>query len=185
MEKFEKHIRDNREGFDSFEPSDGHMDRFLGKLTPARISLYQRIPYGIKVAAILILVAFSSILVYESAQRYYTSRQQPLEEILPGEYIDAKIYYSTLIEDKYSEIDRLSDADPERKEILLLELDEMDRLFRSIMKDLQTAPTDERVLSAMINHYQLKLEVMGQIIEQLEKVNRINSTYKSHEKTDV
>ena len=185
MNELEKHIRSHRDRFDSFEPPAGHMARFRSKLAPAKVSLYRRIPYGLKIAAVLLLVAVSSILIYEQARKQYISRQKPLEEILPGEYFEARIYYTSLINKKYSEIDRLNMFDPEQKEILLKELDEMDRLFHSLMKDLQTNPSDERVLSAMINHYQMKLEVMGKIIQQLEKAKQINSTIKSHENSEV
>jgi len=185
MNKLEKHIRTNREQFDSFEPSSDHMTRFREKLIPAHQSLYARIPYGLKIAAILILVAITSILVFEQAQKYYISRQKPLEKILPGEYKEARIYYTSQIKQKYTEIDQLNISDPERNEIVFKELKEMDRLFQSLLRDLKTNPSDERVLSAMINHYQMKLDIMGQIIEQLEKANQINSTIKSHEKSEV
>ncbi|MFC2098216.1 hypothetical protein ACFLSP_00590 [Bacteroidota bacterium] len=185
MNKIEKHIQTNREKFDSFEPSADHMSRFRNKLVPVRVSLYSRVPYGLKIAAVLLLVAVSSILIYEQAQRYYISRQQPIEERLPEEYFDAKVYYTALINERYTEIDQLSGSDPERKEMLSEEMAEMDRLFQSIIKDLQTAPTDERILSTLITHYQMKLDIMEQIIKQLEEVNKINSTYKSHENTEV
>lgn len=185
MNKLEKHIRENREQFDAFEPSDGHMKRFREKLSPVRVPVYARIPYWLRVAAVLLLVAVSSILIYEQGRKYYTSRQNPLQEIIPGEFLEARIYYTSLINEKYSEIDRLNSSDPVRNELLLEELEEMDRLFKSLMRDLQANPSDERVLSAMITHYQMKLEVMGQIIQQLEEANKINSTLKSHEKTEV
>ncbi len=185
MNRLEQNIRDRREQFDAFEPSGGHMDRFRKKLYPEHASVYARIPYWVKIAAILLLVAVSSVLIYEQAQRYYISRQQPLEEIIPGEYQDAQFYYTSLIKKKYTEINSLDISDPEGKKILLNELKEMDQLFQSLLKDLQTNPSDERVLSAMISHYQTKLEVMGQIIQQLENVNKINSTLKSHENTEI
>ncbi len=159
MNKLEKHIRTNRDKFDSFEPSADHMARFRTKLA-APVSLYSRIPYGLKIAAVLMLVAVSSVLIFEQSQKYYISRQQPLEEIMPGDYFEAGIYYTSLIKEKYTEIDRLSESDPDRKEILFKELDEMDVLYRSMLKDLQTTPTDERILSSMITHYQMKLEIM-------------------------
>ena len=136
MNKIEKHIRKNREKFDSFEPSADHMSRFRKKLAPAHVSLYSGVPYGLKIAAVLLLVAVSSVLIFEQAQRYYLSRQQPIEERLPEEYVDAKVYYTALINERYTEIDRLNGSDPDRKEIFSKEMDEMDRLFKSIMKDL-------------------------------------------------
>ena len=185
MNNLEKHIRENREKFDAFEPSMNHMDTFGKKLNRSPLSWYKKIPYGLRIAAILVLVAITSILVFEQGQRYYISRQKPLEKILSGEYREARGYYTSQIKQKYTEIDQLNISDPERNELVLKELEEMDHLFQSLLKDLQTNPSDERILSAMISHYQMKLEVMGQIIEQLEKANQINSTRKSHEKTEV
>ena len=185
MNKLEKHIRKNREHLDSFEPSSSHMERFRKKLSPASQSLYAKIPYGLKIASIIIIVALTSIMVFEQAQKFYISRHKSLENILPGEYKEARIYYITQIKQKYSEIDRLNISDPERNEIVFKELEEMDDLFQSLLRDLQTNPSDERILSAMISHYQMKLEVLGQIIEQLEKANQTNSTLKSYEKSEV
>jgi hypothetical protein len=102
---------------------------------------------------------------------------------MSDEFNEAESYYTSLIQDKYQEIDRLDMDDPKQKEMLMTELEEMDRLFQSLQKDLQANPRDERVINAMISHYQLKLEVMSQIIKQLEKVNQLNKTY--HEGKDI
>lgn len=185
MDKLEKHIRANREQFDAFEPSGGHRERFRQRLQPEPVSFLARVPYGWKAAVVLLLVALSSIMLYEQGKRIYVGRQQPIQEILPGDYGEAQVYYTSLIRDKYSEIDRLDVSDPEGKEILLKELDEMDHLFHSLMEDLKTHPSDERILSAVITHYQLKLEIMGQIIEQLETANQTNSTLRSHDETEI
>jgi hypothetical protein len=186
MDNLEKKIRENRESFDAHLPSEGHFERFRGKLyTERRGKTISRIPEWLKIAAVLLIVAGSSILVFENVRSFIAHRQSPLQELLPGEYIEAQIYYTSEIREKYSEIGRLNSLDPEGREILLKELEEMDRMFNSLMKDLQTNPTDERILSAMIHHYQIKLEVMGEIIDRLEKVNQINSTYENHENKDV
>ena len=185
MNKLEKFIRFNREQIDSFEPSEGHMARFREKLPAPALSFYARIPYGLKVAAVLFMVAVSSILIYEQSKLFYISRQKPLQEIVQGDFGEAQIYYTSLIKQKSSEIDRLNISDPAQKELLKKELKEMDYLFHFLQKDLQTNPTDERILSAMINHYQMKLEIMGQIIQQLEKANQINSTFNSYESTEI
>ena len=161
------------------------MERFRQRLAPAPVSRMLRIPYGLKVAAVLVLVALSSILVYEGARHFYARRQPPIPEILPGDYGEAQVYYTSLIREKYTEIDRLNVSDPEGKDMLMQELSEMDRLFNSLMKDLKTNPSDERILSAMINHYQLKLEVMGRIIEQLETVKQIQTSNDSNDEKEI
>jgi len=67
----------------------------------------------------------------------------------------------------------------------MIELEEMDKLFHSLQKDFQSNPNDQRVINAMISHYQLKLEVMSQIIKQLEEVNHVNNKYKNHESKEI
>ena len=185
MDRLETYIRSKRDRFDRIEPPAGHMKRFRERLDPEPVSLWSRIPYGLKIAALLALVSLSSILLYEEAGRFRTGRQQDLQEILPVEFREAQIYYSSLIREKYSEIDRMEVSDPKGKEILFRELDEMDRMVHALMKDLRAHPSDERILSAMITHYQLKLDILAQIIDQLEIANQINSTSKIHHETEI
>lgn len=184
MNKLEQQIRDNSQKFDSQEPSPGHMERFEQKLLKRHTrSLFSRIPYAVKVAAVLLFVALSSILIYEQARIYYQNQRVLSLRDISDEFGEAEYYYISLINDKYEEIDRLNNDDPKQKEILMNELQEMDRLFHSLQHDFQANPTDERVINAMISHYQLKLEVMSQIINQLEQVNKVNKI--DHEDKEI
>jgi cell division protein FtsL len=182
MNKLENQVRNNRQKFDSQEPSSGHMERFEQKLIKRQSrSLFSRIPYALKAAVVLLLVALSSILIYEQAQIYYQNQRILSLQDISDEFGEAELYYTSLIKNKYQEINRLNIEDPRQKEMLMNELDEMDRLFHSLQKDFQANPADERIINAMISHYQLKLEVMSQIIKQLEEVNKVNKIYKDHE----
>jgi len=183
MDKLENQIRNKRDAFDSFEPSNGHMDRFAGKLNHRRASLYARIPYAVKVAAILFLVAASSILIYEQVDRAYLSQNAVNLNDISAELSEAEYYYTSLINEKYNAIDKFTSDNPEQNRILINELDLMDRMYKSLQEDLQMNPADERIIHAMIRHYELKLEVMGQILSQLEKVQQTtnNNDYESTE----
>ena len=186
MNKLEKQIKAYRQRFDSQEPSSGHMERFQQKLnvrsTP---SLFSRIPYALKAAVILLLVALSSILIYEQARIYYQNQRELTLRDISREFGEAEFYYTSLINNKYEQINRLNIDDPKQKEMLMIELEEMDRLFHSLQKDFQSNPRDQRVINAMISHYQLKLDIMSQIISQLEEVNQINNKYKEDEGKEI
>jgi hypothetical protein len=186
MNKLDKQIQASRQQFDSQEPSPGHMERFEQKLNdqPSR-SLFSRIPYTLKAAVVLLLVALSSILIYEQAQIYYQNQRVLSLEDISDEFGEAEYYYTSLIDNKSQEINRLNIDDPKQKEMLMLELEEMDKLFHSLQKDFQDNPSDKRVINAMISHYQLKLEVMSQIITHLEEVNQVNNKYKNHEGKEI
>ena len=186
MNKLEKQIRANRQNFDSQEPSAWHMERFEQKLhqQPSR-DLFSRIPYALKAAVVLLLVALSSILIYEQARIYYANQRVLSLQDISNEFGEAEYYYTSLINNKYQEINRLNIDDPKQKEMLMIELEEMDKLFHSLQKDFQSNPNDQRVINAMISHYQLKLEVMSHIVKQLEAVNQLNKTYKNHESKKI
>jgi hypothetical protein len=184
MNKLDEQIQSNRHAFDSQEPSPGHMERFADKLQHRQTRhLFSRIPYAVKAAAVIALVALSSILIYEQARQYYQHQRIFTLRNISDDFSEAEYYYTSLIRDKYQEIDRLDMNDPKQKEMLMTELDEMDRLFQTLQKDFQANPKDERVINAMISHYQLKLDIMNQIIKQLEEVNQVNKTY--HEGKDI
>ena len=53
---------------------------------------------------------------------------------------------------------------PEQKDMLISELKSMDSVYVSLQKELKANPNDERIISAMIEHYQTKLEVMTYIV---------------------
>jgi hypothetical protein len=43
-----------------------------------------------------------------------------------------------------------------------------------LKKDLKAHPNDERIINAMIEHYQSKVDVLNYIISQLKEVNSEN-----------
>jgi len=186
MNKLEKQIQENRQKFDSQEPSSGHMERFEQKLHKQHSrSLFSRIPYVLKAAVVLLLVALSSILIYEQARIYYQDQRVLSLQDISQEFGEAEFYYTSLINNKYQEIKKLNIEDPKQKEILMVELEDMDKLFHSLQKDFQSNSYDQRIINAMISHYQLKLELMSHIISQLEEVNQVNNKYKNHESKEI
>ncbi|MCK4856268.1 MAG: hypothetical protein KAT31_18450, partial [Bacteroidales bacterium] len=118
-------------------------------------------------------------------QIYYSNQRVLSLQDISEEFGEAEFYYTSLINNKYQEINRLNINDPKQKEMLMVELDEMDKLFHSLQKDFQVNPTDRRVINAMIAHYQIKVEIMSQIIEQLEEVNQVNKKYENHEGKEI
>jgi hypothetical protein len=76
--------------------------------------------------------------------------------------------------------------------MLLKELRTMDSIYYNIKQDFKEHPNDPRVLHVLIRHYQMKLDVMNQILDQLnqiqairEKQNSNNQNKESHETTEL
>jgi len=55
----------------------------------------------------------------------------------------------------------------------------------SLQEELKANPNDERIVSAMIEHYQTKLEVMTYIVNQLKTIRNDNQTRKENEKVNL
>ncbi len=71
---------------------------------------------------------------------------------------------------------------PEQKEMLVKEMKSMDSTYVSLQKELKANPNDERIINAMIEHYQTKLEVMTYIVNQLKTIRNDNLNKKEDEK---
>jgi uncharacterized protein (DUF305 family) len=96
------------------------------------------------------------------------------------------MYYTHLVNQKYGEINQCEFLDSSQKIIMVKELKEMDAMYENLKKDLMTNPTDKRVINAMIQHYQLKVKVMNQILDQLQQAQDINKQKsKNYESTNI
>ena len=184
MKNIEKIIRENRDCFDSYEPLEGHFERFSAKLEArkgeARIIPLNRVnvmPHLLKAAAVAILVTLSSLWTWEHVFSPGAKRMT-LSEVSP-EYQQVEHYYVKQVNMVEDEIEGIWINDqPEQKEMLLEELKHMDDMYDELQKDLKANPNDQRVINAMIEHYQRKIEVMNYILNQLKEVqseNQINN----------
>ncbi len=184
MKKLEKFIHANRNAFEQ-EPDVGHFERFLARMEK-RKGTTKPMSYltGIlKVAAIVVLVVISSIWGFD---KIFLQHEEgiSLGELSP-EYNEVEQYFVFEVNQKYREIDD-SDffADSLQKIVMMKELKEMDSIYNSMKVDLKTNPDNERVINAMIEHYQLKLDIMNHILNQLHDI-KANNKQTDHENTDI
>jgi hypothetical protein len=63
------------------------------------------------------------------------------------------------------------------------EMDEMDHLYQDLQKEYTKNPNDERVINAMIEYYQTKLNIINTIKTDLEYIKTIKN--KNHENTQL
>lgn len=172
MKNLEKYIIDNRDKFDLEEPNPEHFEKFLGKNEKYRKSTDNfSWVYLLQVAAITILFVLSSLWIYEKF--FDDAKDQPFITLsdISQEYMEAEVYYTSLINRKYNEIKSFEFEDNSlEQDILLKELSEMDSIYLSLEKELNVERGNHMVISAMIRHYQLKLHIMSQIIEHLYQI---------------
>ena len=182
MSNIEKQIKEQRLLLDSDRPREGHEDRFrqkLERLPAGRPVRRIRFRHAIQVAASVAIILTSAIVLIRTDK----SGSKVAQQEIPAAVMEAEIYYASQVDARYDEISGFDFGDTEEKAVLLNELKDLENYHQQLMKDLEANPDDDRVVSALIRHYQLKLEVMDQIITQLNQVKSAIS--KNHEKESI
>ena len=187
MKTIEELIRSNKDYFEDGEPSEGHLERFEMKLAlrfgTARVKR-SIVPYLLKAAVVTLLVTLSSLWTWDHFLRSDRNRMA-LGDVSP-EYREVENYYIhqvSLMEDQIGSVEFVTDK--EHGDLLMGEIKSMDSVYVQLQKELKTNPDDERIINAMIEHYQTKLEVMSFIVNQLKALRNENKNTSENEKTII
>ena len=187
MKNIEDILRNNRDFFEDAEPSKGHFERFERKLEArfgSKAIKRSIVPYLLRAAVVTLLVTLSSLWTWEHFIRPDSNRMT-LGQVSP-QYKEVESYYIHQVNLMEGEIVNLDPShNPEQKEMLLSEMKSMDSVYVSLQKELKANPNDERIINAMIEHYQTKLEVMSYIVNQLKTVKSNNQNNSEDEKINL
>ena len=178
MIDLEKHIRDQRNQLDSDAPREGHEQRFLQKLDSRSV---RRVNFRhvLQIAASIAIILASAVVIIRTDK----SGSKIAEQEIPASIMEADQYYTTQVNQRYDQIRQFNFDNSEEKAVLLEELQDLDAYHQQLMSDLEANPGDDRVINALIRHYQIKLDVMDQIIYQLNQFN--TQTENKNEKENV
>ncbi len=170
MKNLENYIKKNLSEINSFDLPDGHLERFHNKLRKSKP--VSRIYWYSLAAGILLLVSLSVFINYEQSQNSPVVNQEQiisLSDISP-QYKEVEEFYRKDLYKKINEFQQLNcKIDPEQKEMVDRELQELDEVYRSLQKELKINRSDERIINAMINNYQYKIEFLELVIEQIKE----------------
>ena len=187
MKTIEEIIRGNKDFFEEAEPSNGHFERFNRKLEIRFQTIAPKrsiVPYLLRAAVVTILVTLSSLWTWDHFIRT-GSTKMTLGDVSP-QYKEVENYYIHQVNMMEGEIVNVDlKNNPEQKEELLKEMKSMDSVYVSLQKELKTNPDDERIINAMIEHYQTKLEVMTYIVNQLKTIRNDNQISTDNEKVNL
>jgi hypothetical protein len=171
MKPLDEYIRGNLDRFDTEEPLEGHFNRFterLSQLEKRRIRQTGRVL--LRIAAIVLI----GLIISYAAIREFDLLKQGSENIYSGsagpELNEAVQFYTTQLSISYNKIQNLRfNNDKDEKKQVLQELSEMDKQVQAMKQDLKQNPDDERIVHAIINFYQVKIEMMDMIIARTQQ----------------
>jgi hypothetical protein len=186
MKNIDEIIRSSRDLFEA-EPPEGHLERFERKLErrfgtgTVKRSI---VPYLLKAAVVTLLVTLSSLWTWDHFIRPGSSRMA-LGDVSP-QYREVENYYLHQVNMMESEISTVNFVEnPEQQDVLKREMKSMDSVYVQLQKELKANPDDERIINAMIEHYQTKLEVMSYIVNQLKIIRDENKKPEENEKVSI
>lgn len=187
MNTIEEIIRQNKGFFEDEEPGDGHFERFTMKLEMRLHSVSRKksiVPYLLRAAVVTLLVTLSSLWTWDHFIRQDKQRMT-LSQVSP-QYKEVENYYLHQVNMMESEIINVDlQNNPDQKAELMKEMKSMDSVYVSLQKELKANPDDERIINAMIEHYQTKLEIMSYIVDQLKTIRKTNQNSKQDENTKL
>ncbi|MDT0644396.1 DUF4179 domain-containing protein [Zunongwangia sp. F363] len=164
--------------FDFSEPAEGHRERFLEKLNSGNSSAKRKsgvrglwAPF-IGIAASLALVLFLAGNIFNSGS---FKKSGDLASVSP-EMKQTQEFYSTLIENELKEIQEVNS--PETDAIVkdaLKQMEKLDAEYEKLKKDLLKSGKDNRVIHAMINNFQQRIDLLNNVLTQIEEIKSIKN----------
>lgn len=166
MKTIDDFVNENLERFNSDGPPEGHFERFEARLQKQGKPESRQIRLVIlRIAASILLgllISYVAVLEFRHLDRRADSMY--MSAFYP-ELKEAESFYNAQLVKKFNEIQelRFTGGDAEKK-LIARELSDMNIRVRDMKKDLRSNPEDERIMNAIINMYQLKIELMDMII---------------------
>lgn len=183
MDELNKIFKEHRAEFEE-EPKEGHFDRFGERLrlSGSKQKRWHISPF-LKVAAVLIIVLLSANLVIH----FRVTKPKDKETlVLKSDLREASFYYTNSINNGIRDLEQMAkEGIGSKQEIVQIkqELSGMDSLFVNLQQEYKTNPNDERIINAMIEYYQTKLDIVNTIKADLENVKQLKR--KNHENPEI
>ncbi len=166
MSNLEKFILENRADFDTEVPRLdvwAKLDRQLDRQRPAvRVVWMKRLRAAAAVLALL--------LAGGAAGAYLTNQGKAVDSLadVSPEHAEMERYFSTQVEEKLAKL-----ASYKQDGVVKADLQELDAAYEQLRQELENAPVgaEEKIIQAMIETYQTKINILEQVLEKVESVN--------------
>jgi hypothetical protein len=187
-------VSEHRDDFDVYEPRTELWQEICQEISakPKETTKVIKFSFGdsfsfsgdmlfMRVAAAIILLIGCGLTLWVTKQSTsegnYTiaAANQPAINNIAPELLEVEAYYTSQLKDKKEE---LSEYDmkvlglDEKKEIDR-EIARLDSSYFQLKKQLLTTPNTEKVMNAMIQNLQIRIEVLNRQLEVLQKIDRL------------
>lgn len=173
-DELERLILNNRHSILDEEPLDGHFERFEARLQKAAKPSHKiKIQALMKIAASIIFV----LLAVNQARIYFAPKEKETLSLgsISKEYSEVEFYYTSSIKLGMNQWEKLKKEGlisvPEQ-EMMQKEQEEFDQMYQKLQEDLKANPNDERVINAILEYYQTRMNITTMIINKLQDIKK-------------
>jgi hypothetical protein len=187
-DNIEEIILNNLKDLNDHEPMDGHFERFQAKLNKQnkRKLITFSLIWKVAAAVVFVLLAVNQANIYFSPEKQnenlaINNPEFSLASVSP-EYKEVEFYYTNAISVGLNQWENLKTdgfISETEQDLMNTELTEFEERFKNLQTDLAANPNDERVINAMLEYYQAKLEIINMIVNKLQEVKQQKN--RSHE----
>lgn len=184
-DRLERFVRDNREDFDSYEPSKALWKKIeaevakqqpAGKRLNGKVVRFGGTRWGIAIAAgiaILLTVGYG-VITYIQLPESMTS-MPPVPPAYKSTYGKELIQFTSLVEQKREELKALESADPQLYHQFDAELQALDKSYQSLKNDLPQNPNPEDLLKAMVQNLSMQIDLLNQQLQIIQKIKEVKN----------
>lgn len=182
-EELERLILNNRSALQEEEPLDGHFERFEARIRKNKKQV--RIINFRTVLRIAAIVVFALLAVNQARIYFFPEKQKTLSlGSISEEYREVEFYYTNAIQSGMNQWEKMKNEgliSAAEQEMMQKEQEEFDQMYQKLVEDLNANPNDERVINAMLEYYQARMNIITLIINKLQEVKQ--QKYANNEKS--
>jgi len=165
--------------FDIEEPHTGHKERFFKKLegrsfnTSKSKGKIRNILTPVFAIAASFLLAF--FLLGDFIGQGNSAKNSDLASISP-EMKQTQEFYTSMISRELKNLD--AEKTPETEAIIkdaLLQMDKLEKRYGDLRKDLVNSGKDNRVIYAMIQNFQQRIDLLNNVLTQIENIKTLKN----------
>ncbi|RYU95147.1 hypothetical protein [Emticicia agri] len=183
-DRLERFVRDNREDFDSYEPSKALWKKIevevaeqqpAGKRLNGKVVKFGGARLGISIAAgiaILLTVGYG-FFMYSQIPNDFASLELP--RAYEKTYGKEIVQFASLVEQKREELKALEKEDPQLYHQFDAELQALDKNYQSLKSELPQNPNPEDLLKAMVQNLTMQIDLLNQQLQIIQKIKEVKN----------
>lgn len=165
-----------RNNFDTEEPQTGHEMRFLRKLEQKKKAkpskgkvIYMNLLMPLAGIAAAVVISF---LIFGAA--FFSSSQAGELASVSPEMKETQDFYTSVIKNELHKIS--TEKTPATEAVIndaLKQLEILEKNHEKLKTDLIESGNDKRVIFAMINNYQQRIELLENLMQKIDEINQL------------